>query len=29
VTPSVYTLVQEIDRFAEVVEQTVRKGIPA
>jgi selenocysteine lyase/cysteine desulfurase len=29
VTPNVYTLVQEIDRFAEVVEETVRKGIPA
>ncbi|MGH7612966.1 MAG: aminotransferase class V-fold PLP-dependent enzyme [Gemmatimonadales bacterium] len=28
VTPNVYTLVQEIDRFAEVVEAAVRKGIP-
>jgi selenocysteine lyase/cysteine desulfurase len=29
VTPNVYTLVQEVDRFAEVVEEAVRKGIPA
>ena len=29
VTPNVYTLVQEVDRFAEVVEETIRKGIPA
>jgi selenocysteine lyase/cysteine desulfurase len=29
VTPNVYTLLQEVDRFAEVVEQAVRKGIPA
>ncbi len=28
VTPNVYTLVQEIDRFAEVVEDTMKKGIP-
>jgi len=28
VTPNVYTLVREIDRFAEVVEDAVRKGIP-
>jgi selenocysteine lyase/cysteine desulfurase len=28
VTPNVYTLVQEVDRFAEVVEDAVRKGIP-
>jgi selenocysteine lyase/cysteine desulfurase len=29
ITPNVYTLVQEIDRFAEVVEDAIRKGIPA
>src|SRR5690242_7407939 len=28
VTPNVYTLVEEVDRFAEVVEETVRRGIP-
>jgi isopenicillin-N epimerase len=28
VTPNVYTLTDEVDRFAEVVEDTVRKGIP-
>ena len=28
VTPNVYTLPDEVDRFAEVVEDTVRKGIP-
>jgi selenocysteine lyase/cysteine desulfurase len=28
VTPNVYTLASEIDRFAEVVEEAVRKGIP-
>ena len=29
ITPNVYTLVSEVDRFAEVVEETIRKGIPA
>ena len=29
VTPNVYTLAAEVDRFAEVVEEAVRKGIPA
>jgi selenocysteine lyase/cysteine desulfurase len=29
VTPNVYTLVAEVDRFAEVVEDTMKKGIPA
>jgi selenocysteine lyase/cysteine desulfurase len=29
ITPNVYTLVAEVDRFAEVVEETMRKGIPA
>jgi selenocysteine lyase/cysteine desulfurase len=28
VTPNVYTLAAEVDRFAEVVEETVRRGIP-
>ena len=28
VTPNVYTLADEVDRFAEVMEDTVRKGIP-
>lgn len=28
VTPNVYTLADEVDRFADVVEETVRKGIP-
>ena len=28
VTPNVYTLADEVDRFAEVVEDAVRKGIP-
>src|SRR5881296_3173407 len=29
VTPNVYTLTAEVDRFADVVEQAVRRGIPA
>jgi len=29
VTPNVYTLATEVDRFAEVVEDTMKKGIPA
>ncbi len=29
ITPNVYTLAAEVDRFAEVVEETMRKGIPA
>ncbi len=29
VTPNVYTLAQEVDRFAEVMEETMKKGIPA
>ena len=29
VTPNVYTLTAEVDRFAEVVEETMKKGIPA
>jgi isopenicillin-N epimerase len=29
VTPNVYTLVGEVDRFAEIVEGVVRKGLPA
>ncbi len=28
VTPNVYTLASEVDRFAEVVEDTMKKGIP-
>jgi len=28
VTPNVYTLTAEVDRFADVVEQAVRRGIP-
>jgi selenocysteine lyase/cysteine desulfurase len=29
VTPNVYTLVNEVDRFADVVAETMKKGIPA
>ncbi len=29
ITPNVYTLVAEVDRFAEVMEETLKKGIPA
>jgi selenocysteine lyase/cysteine desulfurase len=29
ITPNVYTLVNEVDRFADVVEETMKKGIPA
>jgi len=28
VTPNVYTLAAEVDRFADVVEETIRRGIP-
>jgi selenocysteine lyase/cysteine desulfurase len=28
ITPNVYTLAAEVDRFAEVIEETVRRGIP-
>lgn len=29
ITPNVYTLVNEVDRFADVVAETMKKGIPA
>jgi hypothetical protein len=28
VTPNVYTTLQEVDRFAEAMEQVIEKGIP-
>jgi len=29
VTPNVYTTVAEIDRFGDVMEDVIRKGLPA